>query len=59
MAVKKPSRHNQERILFVLMGLIIVGLILSGYFLVRKISPNCLLGRKPRPLQPQALAFRQ
>jgi len=41
MAVKKPSRHNQERILFVLMGLIIVGLILSGYFLfVRKILPE-------------------
>ncbi len=41
MAVKKPSRHNQERILFVLMGLIIIGLILSGYFLfVRKILPE-------------------
>ncbi len=47
MAVKKPSRHNQERILFVLMGLIIVGLILSGYFLfVRKILPELTSGKE-------------
>ncbi len=47
MAVKKPSRHNQERILFVLMGLIIVGLILSGYFLfVRKILPELSSGKE-------------
>ncbi len=38
---RKPSRHNQEKILFVLMGLIVIGLIVSGYFLfVRKILPE-------------------
>ncbi|MBU1106316.1 MAG: GerMN domain-containing protein [Candidatus Riflebacteria bacterium] len=38
---RKPTRHNQEKILFVLMGLIVVGLIVSGYFLfVRKILPE-------------------
>ena len=38
---RKPSRHNQEKILFVLMGLIIIGLVVSGYFLfVRKILPE-------------------
>ncbi len=38
---KNKSRHNQEAILFILMGLIIVGLIISGYFLfVRKILPE-------------------
>ncbi len=38
---RKPSRHNQEKLLFVLMGLIVIGLILSGYFLfVRKILPE-------------------
>lgn len=41
MATRKPSRHNQEKVLFVLMGFIIVGLIVSGYFLfVRKILPE-------------------
>jgi spore germination protein GerM len=41
MAKKTKSRHNQEAILFILMGLIIVGLIISGYFLfVRKILPE-------------------
>ncbi len=41
MATKKPSRHNQEKILFILMGFIILGLIVSGYFLfVRKILPE-------------------
>ncbi|HAE40983.1 MAG TPA: hypothetical protein DCG57_20470 [Candidatus Riflebacteria bacterium] len=38
---RKPSRHNQEKLLFVLMGLIVVGLIVSGYFLfVRKLLPE-------------------
>ncbi len=38
---RKPSRHNQEKILFVLMGMIVIGLIVSGYFLfVRKILPE-------------------
>ena len=38
---RKPTRHNQEKILFILMGLIVVGLIVSGYFLfVRKILPE-------------------
>ncbi len=38
---RKPSRHNQEKVLFVLMGLIVIGLIVSGYFLfVRKILPE-------------------
>jgi len=38
---RKPSRHNQEKILFVLMGLIVIGLVVSGYFLfVRKILPE-------------------
>ena len=38
---RKTSGHNQERLLFVLMGLIIAGLIISGYFLfVRKILPE-------------------
>lgn len=38
---RKSSRHNQEKILFILMSLIIVGLIVSGYFLfVRKILPE-------------------
>ncbi len=41
MATKKPSRHNQEKILFILMGFIIIGLIVSGYFLfIRKILPE-------------------
>ncbi|MDN5278350.1 MAG: hypothetical protein PWR01_2315 [Clostridiales bacterium] len=40
-AAKKAARHNQETILFILMGLIIVGLIISGYFLfVKKILPE-------------------
>ncbi|GAB4276055.1 MAG: hypothetical protein Kow0029_17700 [Candidatus Rifleibacteriota bacterium] len=35
------NRHNQETILFILMGLIIIGLIISGYFLfVKKILPE-------------------
>lgn len=38
---RKSSRHNQEKILFILMSLIIIGLIVSGYFLfVRKILPE-------------------
>lgn len=38
---RKTSRHNQEKLLFVLMGLIIAGLIIAGYFLfVRKILPE-------------------
>lgn len=38
---RKASRHNQEKLLFALMGLIIVGLIVSGYFLfVGKILPE-------------------
>ncbi|MGM0598394.1 MAG: GerMN domain-containing protein [Candidatus Rifleibacteriota bacterium] len=41
MAAKKSSRRNQETILFILMGLIIIGLIISGYFLfVKKILPG-------------------
>lgn len=41
MAAKKAARHNQETILFLLMGLIIIGLIVSGYFLfVKKILPE-------------------
>lgn len=44
-AARKPSRHNQEKALFVLMGLIIIGLIISGYFLfVRKILPELTSG---------------
>jgi germination protein M len=40
-AAKKAARHNQETILFILMGLIIVGLIISGYFLfVKKLLPE-------------------
>ncbi|MDD2999127.1 MAG: GerMN domain-containing protein [Candidatus Riflebacteria bacterium] len=40
-SVKKNMRRNQEKILFILMGLIIIGLIVSGYFLfVRKILPE-------------------
>jgi spore germination protein GerM len=39
MAAK--NRHNQETILFILMGLIVIGLIISGYFLfVKKILPE-------------------
>jgi spore germination protein GerM len=42
---RKNSRHNQEKILFALMGCIIIGLIISGYFLfVKKILPE-LSGR--------------
>ena len=38
---KKKNRHNQETILFILMGLIIIGLIISGYMLfVGKILPE-------------------
>ncbi|NLF95913.1 MAG: GerMN domain-containing protein [Candidatus Riflebacteria bacterium] len=38
---RKPSRHNQEKILFVMMGLIVIGLVVSGYFLfMRKILPE-------------------
>lgn len=38
---RKSSRHNQEKVLFILMSLIIIGLIVSGYFLfVRKILPE-------------------
>ncbi|MEW6712548.1 MAG: GerMN domain-containing protein, partial [Candidatus Riflebacteria bacterium] len=41
MATTKSKRHNQETILFILMGLIVVGLIVSGYFLfVKKILPE-------------------
>lgn len=40
-AAKKAARHNQETILFILMGLIVIGLIVSGYFLfVKKILPE-------------------
>lgn len=40
-ASTKKNKHNQERILFILMGLIIIGLIVSGYFLfVKKIMPE-------------------
>ena len=49
MAVKKSSRHNQEKILFALMGFIIIGLIISGYFLfVRKILPELTAGKETR-----------
>lgn len=38
---KKNSHQKQERMLFILMGLIIVGLIVSGYFLfIKKILPE-------------------
>lgn len=38
---RKKNKHNQERILFILMSLIIVGLVVSGYFLfVQKIMPE-------------------
>ncbi len=41
MTATKSKRHNQETILFILMGLIVVGLIVSGYFLfVKKILPE-------------------
>ena len=37
----KNARHNQETILFILMGLILLGLVVSGYFLfVKKILPE-------------------
>ncbi|EKD83002.1 MAG: lipoprotein LpqB, GerMN protein [uncultured bacterium] len=52
---KKPSRHNQEKILFLLMGLIVIGLIVSGYFLfVRKILPE--IAAIPENNQQAALA---
>ncbi len=38
---RNNSRHKQETILFILMGLIIIGLVLSGYFLfTKKILPE-------------------
>ncbi|HNX76049.1 MAG TPA: GerMN domain-containing protein [Candidatus Rifleibacterium sp.] len=52
MAAKKPSRHNQEKILFILMGFIILGLIVSGYFLfVRKILPEISSGKETTTAQ--------
>lgn len=49
MAAKKPSRHNQEKILFALMGFIIIGLIVSGYFLfIRKILPELTTGKETK-----------
>ncbi|MDD3000604.1 MAG: GerMN domain-containing protein [Candidatus Riflebacteria bacterium] len=51
MASGKSSRRNQERVLFVLMGLIIIGLIISGYFLfVRKILPELSAHKVENPL---------
>ncbi len=47
----KSSRRNQERVLFLLMGLIIVGLIVSGYFLfVRKVLPELSVHKRENPL---------
>lgn len=41
MASAKKKARNQETILFILMGLILIGLIVSGYFLfVKKILPE-------------------
>lgn len=41
MASGKKNARNQETIIFILMGLIIIGLIISGYFLfVKKILPE-------------------
>ena len=41
MAKKKQKRHQQESYLFLLMGLILMGLIIAGYFLfVDKVMPN-------------------
>lgn len=38
---KKAARHNQETLLFILMGLIIIGLLIAGYILfVDKILPG-------------------
>lgn len=51
---RKPSRHNQEKVLFVLMGLIVIGLIVSGYFLFdRKILPE--ISRQKRAEQQNPL----
>lgn len=42
---KKVRRHSQDTIIFILMGLIIAGLLVSGYFLfVRKILPEISKG---------------
>ena len=41
MAKKKQKRHQQESYLFLLMGLILMGLIIAGYFLfVDKVMPG-------------------
>jgi germination protein M len=51
MAAKKKARHNQETILFILMGLIVVGLIVSGYFLfVGKILPELSGTNQPKKI---------
>ena len=51
MATGKSSRRNQERVLFVLMGFIIIGLIVSGYFLfIRKILPELSTHKVENPL---------
>lgn len=45
MASAKKNARNQETILFILMGLILIGLIVSGYFLfVKKILPELSTG---------------
>jgi spore germination protein GerM len=47
----KESKRNQERVLFLLMGLIIIGLIVSAYFLfVRKVLPELSAHKRDNPL---------
>ncbi len=49
MSLPKKNRQKQESFLFVLMGLILLGLIISGYFLfVDKILPGLSSGSRPR-----------
>lgn len=48
-AAKKKNRHNQETILYILMGLIIISLIISGYLLfVGKILPGLANANNPK-----------
>jgi spore germination protein GerM len=47
----KGTKRNQEWILFLLMGLIIIGLIVSAYFLfVRKVLPEISAHKRDNPL---------
>jgi len=51
--IKKRQRHQPENFLFILMGLILMGLLISGYFLfVDKVLPS-LTGTSGTPDQSQ------